>query len=138
MWCDERVDNSVPTLAEGFARNPDQARGLGNTTGITKSPKNSPLVDFIPTTSLLGSVLGEAFPMTGPDRPTSPVSSGSEELPSTAKIQALLDHIRALDESMNEARRNKIENIKKAIADGTYHVSAVEITRKIIDTMQEP
>jgi anti-sigma28 factor (negative regulator of flagellin synthesis) len=39
---------------------------------------------------------------------------------------------------MDEARRNKIENIKKALADGTYHVSAAEVARKILDNMQEP
>jgi flagellar biosynthesis anti-sigma factor FlgM len=58
--------------------------------------------------------------------------------PPTAKIQELLDHLRALDKSMNEARSNKIDNIKKAIADGTYHVSAAEVARKILDNMQEP
>jgi anti-sigma28 factor (negative regulator of flagellin synthesis) len=39
---------------------------------------------------------------------------------------------------MNEARLNKIEKIKKALADGTYHVSAAEVARKIIDNMREP
>jgi anti-sigma28 factor (negative regulator of flagellin synthesis) len=39
---------------------------------------------------------------------------------------------------MDEARGNKIENIKKALADGTYHVSAVEVVRKMLDNMQEP
>jgi hypothetical protein len=33
---------------------------------------------------------------------------------------------------------NKIENIKKALADGTYHAGAAEVARKILDTMQEP
>jgi flagellar biosynthesis anti-sigma factor FlgM len=61
-----------------------------------------------------------------------------EESTRTARIQALLDHIRALDKSMDEARRSKIENIKKALADGTYHVSAADIARKILDHMQEP
>jgi anti-sigma28 factor (negative regulator of flagellin synthesis) len=39
---------------------------------------------------------------------------------------------------MDDARANKIENIKKALADGTYHVSAAEVARKILDNMQEP
>jgi anti-sigma28 factor (negative regulator of flagellin synthesis) len=39
---------------------------------------------------------------------------------------------------MDEARREKIENIKKALADGTYHVSAAEVARKILDNIQEP
>jgi flagellar biosynthesis anti-sigma factor FlgM len=55
-----------------------------------------------------------------------------------AKVQALLDHIRALDQSMDEARLTKVEKIKKALADGTYHVSAAEVARKIIDCMREP
>jgi anti-sigma28 factor (negative regulator of flagellin synthesis) len=74
----------------------------------------------------------------GPDRPASRISSGPEEPTPTARIKALLDHIRALDKSMDEARVNKIENIKKALADGTYHVSAAEVARKIIDCMREP
>jgi flagellar biosynthesis anti-sigma factor FlgM len=43
-----------------------------------------------------------------------------------------------LDKSTDEARREKIEKIKKALADGTYHVSAAEVARKIIDSMREP
>jgi anti-sigma28 factor (negative regulator of flagellin synthesis) len=39
---------------------------------------------------------------------------------------------------MNEARTEKIANIKKALADGTYHVSAAEVARKVIDNMREP
>jgi flagellar biosynthesis anti-sigma factor FlgM len=74
-----------------------------------------------------------------PDSPASRASSGAEEPTLTcAKVQALLDHIRALDQSMDEARVNKIENIKKALADGTYQVSAAEVARKIIDNMREP
>jgi flagellar biosynthesis anti-sigma factor FlgM len=74
----------------------------------------------------------------GPDRPASRASSNPEEPTATARIQALLDHIRALDKSMDETRTEKIANIKKALADGTYHVSAAEVARKILDTMQEP
>jgi flagellar biosynthesis anti-sigma factor FlgM len=74
----------------------------------------------------------------GPDSPASPGSSSPEEPTPTARIQALLDHIRALDKPMDEARSNKIENIKKALADGTYHVSAAEVARKILDSMREP
>jgi anti-sigma28 factor (negative regulator of flagellin synthesis) len=72
------------------------------------------------------------------DSPASRASSGAEEPILTAKIHALLDCIRGLDQSMDEASLNKIEKIKKALADGTYHVSAAEVARKIIDTMQEP
>jgi flagellar biosynthesis anti-sigma factor FlgM len=73
-----------------------------------------------------------------PDSPASRGSSDPEEPTQAARIQALLDHIRALDKPMDEARSNKIENIKKALADGTYHVSAAEVARKILDNMQEP
>jgi hypothetical protein len=40
----------------------------------------------------------------GPDSPASRVSSDPEEPTATARMQALLDHIRALDQSMDEAR----------------------------------
>ena len=56
----------------------------------------------------------------------------------TAKVPVLLNHIRARDESMDEAQLNKMENIKKALPDGTYHVSAAEAARTIIDSMREP
>jgi anti-sigma28 factor (negative regulator of flagellin synthesis) len=74
----------------------------------------------------------------GPDSPASRAPSSPEGPTLTAKVQALLDHIRALDNPMDEAQLNKIENIKKALADGTYHVSAAEVARKIIDGMWEP
>jgi flagellar biosynthesis anti-sigma factor FlgM len=74
----------------------------------------------------------------GPDSPASRASSDPGEETPTATMQALLDHIRALDKSVDDARTERIENIKKALADGTYHVSAAKVARKIIDTMQEP
>jgi flagellar biosynthesis anti-sigma factor FlgM len=73
-----------------------------------------------------------------PENPRSSGSSQPDEPKLAAKIQALLDHIRALDKSMGEARMEKIANIKKALADGTYHVSAADVARKIIDQMPEP
>jgi hypothetical protein len=73
----------------------------------------------------------------GPCHPASRASSGLEEPTPMARIQALLDHIRALDKSMDKARRNKIETIKKALADGTYHVSPAEVASKILENMQE-
>jgi hypothetical protein len=54
------------------------------------------------------------------------------------KILALLDQIRAVDRTMDEGRAAKIVNIKKAIAEGTYHVSAAEVARRIIDQIEEP
>jgi flagellar biosynthesis anti-sigma factor FlgM len=74
----------------------------------------------------------------GPDNPASRPPSRPEEPTLAAQVQALLEQIRALDKSMDEARVNKIENIKKALAEGTYHVSAAEVARKIIDSIQEP
>jgi flagellar biosynthesis anti-sigma factor FlgM len=39
---------------------------------------------------------------------------------------------------MDDARREKIEKLKKAVADGTYNVSAEEVALKLIDHMLEP
>jgi flagellar biosynthesis anti-sigma factor FlgM len=88
---------------------------------------------------LLGSVSGEVFLVNRePDSPASRASSDPDEQTLVARVQAVLDHIRVLDQSMDEARTEKIENIKKALADGTYHVSAAEVARKILDQMREP
>jgi flagellar biosynthesis anti-sigma factor FlgM len=73
-----------------------------------------------------------------PDNQTLSGSSRPEGPTLAAKIQELFDRIRALDKSMDHARLEKIARIKKALADGTYHVSAAEVARKIIDYMQEP
>jgi flagellar biosynthesis anti-sigma factor FlgM len=79
-----------------------------------------------------------SFPMAAlPDDPGSSGGPAAEEPTPSEKIQALLDHIRALDKSMDEARIKKIANIKKALADGTYHVSAAEVARKLIDQLRE-
>jgi hypothetical protein len=70
-----------------------------------------------------------------------PGYSGSSSLEGptlAAKLQELLDRIRGLDKSMDTALLEKIAKIKKAIADGTYHVSAAEVARKIIDQTREP
>jgi flagellar biosynthesis anti-sigma factor FlgM len=73
-----------------------------------------------------------------PDDLTSSGSSLPDKLTFAAKMLTLLDRIRALDKSMDEARVEKIAKIKKALADGTYHVSAADVARKILDHMQEP
>jgi anti-sigma28 factor (negative regulator of flagellin synthesis) len=39
---------------------------------------------------------------------------------------------------IEDARREKIEGLKKAVADGTYTVSAEEVARKLIEQMLEP
>jgi flagellar biosynthesis anti-sigma factor FlgM len=46
-------------------------------------------------------------------------------------------HIADLD-AIDAARAEKIEKIRKALADGTYHVSAEEVARKLIEHMLEP
>lgn len=82
------------------------------------------------------------MPMTplvaAPENPTSSGSSQPDDPMLAAKIEALIDQIRAPDKSMDEARMQEIANIKKALADGTYHVSAADVARNIIDQMREP
>jgi hypothetical protein len=135
-----RGDNSIAPVADGFPGDHDPAcQAQVTLTGLPGFPLKTTAVHFTWLLRLLGLVYGEVFLMIrGPDRPASRASSGPEEPTPTARIQALLDHIRALDQSMDEARLNKIENIKKALADGTYHVSAAEVARKIIDNLREP
>ena len=42
------------------------------------------------------------------------------------------------DSARDAERLKKINNLKQAVADGTYHVSAEEVARKIIEHMLEP
>jgi anti-sigma28 factor (negative regulator of flagellin synthesis) len=62
----------------------------------------------------------------------------SDEPTIAEKILSLLDQIRAMDKTMDEARAAKIVNIRKAILDGRYHLSAAEVARKILDHIDEP
>ena len=39
---------------------------------------------------------------------------------------------------IDQARREKIEKLKKAVADGTYNVSAEEVAKKLIEHMLGP
>jgi flagellar biosynthesis anti-sigma factor FlgM len=39
---------------------------------------------------------------------------------------------------IDQARREKIEQLKQAVADGTYNVSAEKVADKLIDHMLEP
>jgi len=73
-----------------------------------------------------------------PDEPVSSDPSSSRESTTAAQIFALLDQIRALDKEIDEARIEKIAAIKKALADGTYHVSPDEVARKILDHLLDP
>ena len=54
-------------------------------------------------------------------------SSGSDPLGTDAN-----------SEPFDDARREKIESLKKAVADGTYTVTAEEVARKLIEHMLEP
>jgi anti-sigma28 factor (negative regulator of flagellin synthesis) len=42
------------------------------------------------------------------------------------------------DSAPDAERQKKINDLKQAVADGTYHVSAEEVARKIIEHMLEP
>jgi flagellar biosynthesis anti-sigma factor FlgM len=41
-------------------------------------------------------------------------------------------------EAIDPERREKIEKIKKALADGTYRISNEDVARKLIEHMREP
>ena len=64
-----------------------------------------------------------------PDRPE---VSGQAALPDAASDDA------TVDSHVEDARLEKIATIKRALADGTYHVSAEELARKLIEHMLEP
>jgi flagellar biosynthesis anti-sigma factor FlgM len=82
---------------------------------------------------------GRSLPLfAGPGTGGSTAGPRGNEPTLAEKILALLDQIRAMDKTMDEARAAKIANIKKAIAAGTYHVSAAEVARRIIDQIDEP
>jgi flagellar biosynthesis anti-sigma factor FlgM len=72
--------------------------------------------------------------------PGSPATNHTWSNKSTSAdtIQVLLNYIHNLDKAMDAARMEKVSKIKKALAEGAYHVSAADVARKIIDTMQEP
>ncbi len=61
-------------------------------------------------------------------------ASASAEAPSTTA--ATQDDLK--NDPIDDARLEKIANLKKALADGTYNVSAEELARKLIEHMLEP
>jgi anti-sigma28 factor (negative regulator of flagellin synthesis) len=71
------------------------------------------------------------------ERPASGAPSSPEEPTLTTQLQALRTTFEPWTNRWTR-RGNKIENIKRAIADGTYHVSAGEVSRKIIDSIGDP
>jgi anti-sigma28 factor (negative regulator of flagellin synthesis) len=42
------------------------------------------------------------------------------------------------DQPLDPERLKKIEKLKQAVADGTYHVSAEDVARKLIEHMLQP
>ena len=66
-------------------------------------------------------------PFDNPRDPAEPVNQ-----PSAREAQSDSESL------IDEARREKIEALKKAVADGTYSVSAEEVARKLIEHMLEP
>ena len=66
-----------------------------------------------------------------------PAASSSRSLDSTPKPEQTLAP-NAVPLSVDEARREKIERLKRSIADGTYHISDEEVARKLIEHMLEP
>jgi anti-sigma28 factor (negative regulator of flagellin synthesis) len=77
-----------------------------------------------------------------PREAVAPNPDASAEVPSTTAAPAPEDSVRSQDDLQNdpidEARREKIANLKKAVADGTYNVSAEELADKLIEHMLEP
>lgn len=59
------------------------------------------------------------------------------EQASGSAMRYCLDHIRKLDRLEDEGRSETIEARRRAIAGGAYHVSAAEVSRKLIEHMLE-
>jgi flagellar biosynthesis anti-sigma factor FlgM len=74
--------------------------------------------------------------MDRPDNPRDPAQLADETTLSEAKESATGPS--DSEPSIEDARRGKIERLKKAVADGTYHVSAEELADKLIEHMLEP
>jgi anti-sigma28 factor (negative regulator of flagellin synthesis) len=81
--------------------------------------------------------LSEA-PSPGPDA----AASTPVEVSATTTPPALENSIQSLDDPgdhpIDDARLEKIANLKKAVDDGSYNVSAEELARKLIEYMREP
>jgi anti-sigma28 factor (negative regulator of flagellin synthesis) len=85
---------------------------------------------------------GDPAETSTPPDPDTAAASASAEMPAAAALPAPANPVRIQDDLKNDpiddARLKKIEIIKKAVADGTYNVSAEELARKLIEHMLEP
>jgi anti-sigma28 factor (negative regulator of flagellin synthesis) len=70
------------------------------------------------------------------DGPASPDNETETRMAQPSGSESLVQDAHPLP--MDEARAEKIETLKKAVADGTYSVSAEEVARKLIEHMLEP
>jgi flagellar biosynthesis anti-sigma factor FlgM len=70
------------------------------------------------------------------DKPRDPVEPANKI--ETVEVQESGKRPSDSEPPIDDARREKIESLKKAVADGTYNVSAEEVARKLIDHMLEP
>jgi anti-sigma28 factor (negative regulator of flagellin synthesis) len=69
-------------------------------------------------------------------------ASAPVEVPATTTPPALENSVQSQDDPgdhpIDDARLEKIANLKKAVDDGSYNVSAEELARKLIEYMREP
>jgi anti-sigma28 factor (negative regulator of flagellin synthesis) len=79
-------------------------------------------------------------PLDNPRMPKRPAEDPAKPAYETETRKAQEAGKQALDSELpvDAARREKIENLKKTVADGTYRVSSEEVARKIIENMLEP
>ena len=72
------------------------------------------------------------------DRPAADPPTASSPLPSASdQAERALEANAPADSAVDAARREKINRLKKAVADGTYKVSPEEVARKLIEHMLE-
>jgi anti-sigma28 factor (negative regulator of flagellin synthesis) len=84
---------------------------------------------------------GAAAPSPLPSGSSNEAEFGKQQSESERPTESLLPSLEGetLDNSAADAERlEKISKLKKAIAGGTYHVSAAELARKLIEHMREP
>ena len=70
------------------------------------------------------------------DNPRDPAEAVNETALHEAKESGLQPS--DSESPIDDARREKVAKLKKAVADGTYNVSAEEVADKLIEHMLEP